>query len=824
MGADIKASLATEPKVRVFLSYSRTDKDFTRKLALALTGLGYVADFDQSEHDPANIETGISAEDDWWKRLQDMIAAAEAMVLIVSPHSVASQVCGEEIAYARALGKRVNPVLLAPIDVDQAPPRLAALNVKLSFTDEGAFERSLAELAAVLDVDVAWHREGARLSALAVIWDGEGQSESRLLASGAVSEAEAWSARRPANAPPPGELLLSYLAAGRVKAETDRNRLLTTTGRAFVKPAEQALSEGRYDAALRLAAAGVVLSEECSTVIALDMEKAAKIAASRQRVIAILRGGSGGAAKLAIAPDGRMVAALKRGQVIVWDVPTQRLLMDGQDEEGTFRDIGFSADGKRILAVSGSQCEAWDIVGAHLVASAFRSSLGRKEDATSGARVALNAPSMIAATRSHPSVAEIWDLAASKKIGCVGQQKRSRDNRTIQQVSLSPDGALLLLPIGERVLVYNAKRKRRQSTLRGHTHFVVCGAVSNDNKRIVTGGHDSTARIWDARNGRQLVVLESHARSVLDVCFGSEGRRIATASADGTIGLWGAQGQFIASLKGDEARVLASRFSDNGWVIASASQDGCVRVWDAHSQKTIEPIHWMLPLPSVRAQALDSQAAGTEKIRVPVRSHYGDAAGKGTVRFSISASGTRAITFDAMVSDKDIPCVWDLASGEMVAKLVGHTGEVRDAKFSPDESRIVTASWDKTARVWDARSGCEVDQFEAQSNLELVEFSPEGDLVLMVGFDRGRVVRMLWDVSRTVALVGDPIEVIAASLTNGRGARTESERADLLMQAAPDDLYAALMGRLTTAQRESVARRAEILARPMHPDCYLPSS
>ncbi len=46
---------------------------------------------------------------------------------------------------------------------------------------------------------------------------------------------------------------------------------------------------------------------------------------------------------------------------------------------------------------------------------------------------------------------------------------------------------------------------------------------------------------------------------------------------------------------------------------------------------------------------------------------------------------------------------WDAASGQPIGEpLKGHDGPVYSAAFSPDGTRIVTASWDKTAWVWNA--------------------------------------------------------------------------------------------------------------------------
>ena len=49
--------------------------------------------------------------------------------------------------------------------------------------------------------------------------------------------------------------------------------------------------------------------------------------------------------------------------------------------------------------------------------------------------------------------------------------------------------------------------------------------------------------------------------------------------------------------------------------------------------------------------------------------------------------------------------MYDTASLRCVAKMVGHKGEISKVTFNPQGTRLLTASSDRTARVWDVASG-----------------------------------------------------------------------------------------------------------------------
>lgn len=77
--------------------------------------------------------------------------------------------------------------------------------------------------------------------------------------------------------------------------------------------------------------------------------------------------------------------------------------------------------------------------------------------------------------------------------------------------------------------------------------------------------------------------------------------------------------------------------------------------------------------------------------------------------------------------------VWDISSGAETAVLRGHEGAVERAEFSPDGSRILTAARDGTARLWNAISGEQLSILQPVGNYPTAIFSPNGNQVLTAG-------------------------------------------------------------------------------------------
>src|SRR6266700_430994 len=103
--------------------------------------------------------------------------------------------------------------------------------------------------------------------------------------------------------------------------------------------------------------------------------------------------------------------------------------------------------------------------------------------------------------------------------------------------------------------------------------------------------------------------------------------------------------------------------------------------------------------------------------------------------------------------------LWDAASGKPIGEPMKHQDMVRSAQFSRDGQRVVTASDDRTARLWDAASGKPIGEpMKHEAAIKSAQFSPDGQRVVTSSYDN---TARLWDAASGKP-IGEPMKHEAA--------------------------------------------------------------
>jgi len=206
---------------------------------------------------------------------------------------------------------------------------------------------------------------------------------------------------------------------------------------------------------------------------------------------------------------------------------------------------------------------AWNEVGT-LIASASVDGTVRLWDAETGKELAL-----LLANESGPSYVA-WNSNGS---GLLSQGEDSVQVWDVEKILQSEENQTPLVSI-------NRQEDRIQYT-----------AWDPQGTRIITGGNDGTARIWDAENGQELMVLSGHEGAVTHAEWNVTGTRIVTASSDATARIWdGETGQELFTLSGHKGSIAHAVWNLTSTAVITSSWDFTTRLWDAVTGQEIAVI------------------------------------------------------------------------------------------------------------------------------------------------------------------------------------------------------------------------------------------
>ncbi|XP_048508800.1 notchless protein homolog 1 [Athalia rosae] len=310
---------------------------------------------------------------------------------------------------------------------------------------------------------------------------------------------------------------------------------------------------------------------------------------------------------------------------------------------------------------------------------------------------------------SEDVVEIVYQLQAVFKVRAVTRCTGSLEGHkeAVISVAFSPNGQHLASGSGDTtVRFWDIHTQTPHFTCESHKHWVLCIAWAPCGNKLVSACKNGSIVLWDPESGKQVgKTMTGHKMWVTSLSWepfhsNPECRYLVSASKDCDLRIWDTTlGQTTRVLAGHTKSVTCVKWGGRG-LIYSASQDRSIKVWralDGILCRTLEGhAHWVNTLalntdyvlrtgsyyPMEKSEDLTPLERATKRY---------DSVGEERM-----VSGSDDFTLFLWIPDKD---------KKPIARMTGHQQLINDVKFSPDGRLLASASFDKSIKLWDGKTG-----------------------------------------------------------------------------------------------------------------------
>jgi WD40 repeat protein len=734
----------------VFISYSRKDIAFARLLHQALKENG--------------LETWIDWQDippsvDWLAEVYEAIEQADAFVFVISETSLASEVCGLEMAHAAEHNKRLIPIVIKDVDAGQVPKDLAMLNW-IFFEEAGEkFEEAMVDLVTAITVDQEWLKGHTRLENRALDWERKGSDRGLLLRGSDLTEAEAWLGQAAGKEPVPTALQAQYI----LKSREDATR-------------RQRVTLGAVAAGLVISVAlGVVAWTQRNVAVAEgDARATAQAEAEDQRNAAIEQSdlatsrylSSRASASMNDQLDLSLLLAVRAAEISLTSDARGALLtaLSARPYLETVlatsamefvQGVGLSPDGNLLAISYFHQIEIWD-----LTTYALKDMLEFPEDLPSYTWLGFSASvgSLIGCRPARVNQQLLtfcreWDLESEEDLGLLVDGIGRTDDWQEPGIAISPDGRLLSMSddVNEVYIYSIPERDLLQGPLAGHEAAVTSAAFNPQASQLATADSHGSIILWDVASGEAIDESENvfnvedpaSGGGISGIAFSPDGEQILAAGDDHSVLIECETFTIVKRFHGYGSGNLLAEYRPDGTPVVQTITKEKVYLWDASTGQ------FLAGNPSttfLSKQNIDSAVLDLAHMRLI------------TVTTLTGVSGVNILVWKL---ERRLPFLRHPASGEAFTSIAYHP--------DPEQHMLATGgcarhdSQDETTceqgkiTFWDSQTGKVIGGpvLGHNSNVEVLAFNPEGS-ILASGFADGDII--LWDV-KSRKPIGDPLQL-----------------------------------------------------------------
>ena len=520
-------------------------------------------------------------------------------------------------------------------------------------------------------------------------------------------------------------VLLAIVAAF---AWVQGNRATLQAHRATV----QALISSAATATDPLEAALMLTSLSSETVEPPGAVQAALTVLARPIPYTVLNGHTGLVTAASFSPDGQLIlTASSDSTARVWQRDGSRPPIVLRGHTAWIVSAVFSPDGQHVLtAANDSTVRVWPIDGRGTPI------VLRHNGPLSSAVYCPDGKWIVTAA---DSVVRLWP---GNGVGAPVELRGHHDDVT--RVLCSPNSRQVLsLSDDHTARVWPVDGTGRPFVFRGHAGVVISAAFNSSGSRIVTGADDSRAQVWNSDGRGVPVELRNGSGAGTAVAFSPNGALIALGTSGVDAQVWPASGHgkpYV--LRGHNGQITSVSFTRDGLHVLTSSADGSARLWNVDSTGT--PVVLAGHTGMVRSAMFSADekwilTAGNDgTVRVwhsdtPNAALIFDGQRESMAWGEYNADGSRVVI--AMGTRAEI---WKSA-GKSDSIAFRHEQIVNSASFSSDGGRVVTASVDESARVWNLNarhdSGAVVLSANDMNAVTSAHFSADGKMVATTSED-----------------------------------------------------------------------------------------